>query len=114
MRRVYGISVAGKIIDGQTRCTHYHSENDILAIKMRCCGTYYSCITCHEETAGHTHRRWRTDEFDEKALLCGSCGHEMTIREYLADSSVCPHCGKRFNPGCRLHHHLYFETEKKV
>jgi uncharacterized CHY-type Zn-finger protein len=34
----------------------------------------------------------------------------MTIREYLGSGSVCPRCGRQFNPGCSRHHHFYFET----
>jgi uncharacterized CHY-type Zn-finger protein len=42
--------------------------------------------------------------------LCGSCGHQLTVREYLACDSVCPHCRREFNPGCARHYHLYFEV----
>jgi uncharacterized CHY-type Zn-finger protein len=43
------------------------------------------------------------------ALLCGACGAELTIREYLNYQAVCPACRARFNPRCELHYHLYFE-----
>jgi hypothetical protein len=33
----------------------------------------------------------------------------LTIRQYLNRQAVCPVCRARFNPGCALHHHLYFE-----
>jgi len=35
----------------------------------------------------------------------------MTIREYLESEVRCPACGAGFNPGCRGHHHFYFEVE---
>lgn len=45
---VYGVNV-----DLQTRCAHYHQDIDVIAIKHYCCGKYYPCHLCHEETAGH-------------------------------------------------------------
>ena len=55
-------------IDDQTRCRHYHSERDIIAIKFKCCETYYPCIFCHEEQADHQVEVWPTKEFDTKAV----------------------------------------------
>ena len=40
-------------------------------------------------------------------MLCGVCGGELTIAEYLTTDS-CTRCGAAFNPGCHLHTHLYF------
>lgn len=102
------IKVKGQVIDEQTRCTHYHSERDIIAIKFKCCNTYYPCYHCHQEV-NHNMERWKREEFDEKAILCGVCGHELTIHEYLNASHSCPYCEASFNPGCQLHHHIYFE-----
>src|SRR3954467_2097326 len=45
--------VHGRALDAQTRCAHWHSPLDIIAIKMRCCGAYYACRECHDELAGH-------------------------------------------------------------
>jgi len=98
-------------IDGQTRCKHWHSELDIVAIKMRCCQQYYSCISCHDETADHSALVWRKDEFSSTtAVLCGACGHEMTIAAYLRCNSQCPQCSAPFNPRCSSHYHFYFES----
>ncbi|RYZ22452.1 MAG: hypothetical protein EOO16_09205 [Chitinophagaceae bacterium] len=102
--------VKGATVDGQTRCTHYHSPLDIIAIRFRCCDTYYPCIHCHEESAGHEVQRWPESEWDRKAILCGVCRTELTIREYFACDYRCPQCAAAFNPGCRNHNHLYFET----
>jgi uncharacterized CHY-type Zn-finger protein len=107
---VKGIEVRGTDVDGETRCKHYHSEVDIIAIKFPCCQTYYPCHLCHEENAGHPVQVWKYEQFDCKAVLCGRCGHELTIREYMQCDSVCPQCGAEFNPGCRHHYHLYFEV----
>lgn len=102
--------VHGVDLDGETRCAHWHSPLDIVAIKMKCCETYYACKDCHEALAGHAAAVWPRGERDEKAVLCGACGHEMTVRDYLACGDACPSCGAGFNPGCRHHHHFYFEA----
>jgi uncharacterized CHY-type Zn-finger protein len=104
-RQVRGIEV-----DAQTRCVHYHSAVDIVAIKIKCCGVYYACKDCHTEVAGHAIAVWPRGEWDARAVLCGACGREMTIREYFDCESRCPGCGAGFNPGCRKHWHFYFEA----
>jgi uncharacterized CHY-type Zn-finger protein len=109
---IKGFNVAGPVIDEETRCIHYHSEQDRIAIKFKCCDTYYPCILCHRETAGHDPVKWERAEYGTRAVLCGTCGAELTIDEYLAHSDACPRCSKSFNPGCSLHHHLYFELGK--
>jgi uncharacterized CHY-type Zn-finger protein len=103
--------VRGINLDAQTRCVHYRSVVDIVAIKMKCCGIYYACKDCHEALAGHAFAVWPRGEWDARAVLCGACGVEMTIREYLGCRAACPGCGAAFNPGCRVHHHFYFETQ---
>jgi uncharacterized CHY-type Zn-finger protein len=105
------IAVKGALLDRQTRCKHYHSPKDIIAIKMKCCNEYYACIDCHREAAGHEARVWPADEFDTKAVLCGNCYYEMTISEYLQSNHQCPSCRAAFNPGCCNHYHLYFEMK---
>jgi uncharacterized CHY-type Zn-finger protein len=106
---ISGIPVRGIEIDAHTGCAHYRSELDIVALKFKCCLSYYACFHCHELDAGHPARIWLQAEFDEKAVLCGACGTELTIRQYLNCQAVCPACRARFNPRCALHHHLYFE-----
>src|SRR6267154_784321 len=104
-------SVCGLGSDAETRCVHYHSELDIVAIKMRCCGVYWACKDCHEALAGHAIAVWGWGEWDARAVLCGACGLEMTIREYMECESRCLGCGAGFNPGCKKHHHFYFEGQ---
>jgi uncharacterized CHY-type Zn-finger protein len=53
---------------------------------------------------------WPTDKFTENAILCGACGHQLSIDEYLACANTCTRCLAAFNPGCAKHYHLYFET----
>ncbi|MFN6962509.1 MAG: CHY zinc finger protein [Pyrinomonadaceae bacterium] len=110
MRVVHGTAIEGVDVDPQTRCGHWHGETDIVAIKFKCCGRWFSCFECHAAVAcDHSPEVWPRGEFDEPAVLCGACGHRLTINEYLACASTCPHCKARFNPGCANHYHLYFE-----
>ncbi|WP_164232759.1 CHY zinc finger protein [Microbacterium hydrocarbonoxydans] len=100
--------VLGAVIDGMTRCVHYRTPVDIVAIRFACCGDYYPCHRCHEEAAGHPARQWPVAERGTRAVLCGACGAELAIVEYLG-ASGCPRCGAAFNERCALHAHLYFE-----
>lgn len=100
--------VKGKVLDDETRCVHYHSPLDIIAIKFKCCKTYYPCFYCHEETAGHQHELWNKEEFEQKAVLCGNCKQELTIAAYKNCNYHCPFCNAAFNPKCSNHDHLYF------
>ncbi len=110
-RVIFGIPVKGKVIDEQTRCSHYHSTLDIIAIKFKCCGTYFPCYSCHEEEADHPAIAWPIAERHTKAILCGACGHELTITEYLSSENTCPSCHASFNPNCAKHYGLYFEMD---
>jgi uncharacterized CHY-type Zn-finger protein len=104
-----GFAVSGVGIDANSRCEHYHSELDIVALRFPCCDRYYACFECHQALAGHEAGRWPLGEFGQKAILCGACGIELTIAEYLEVDSKCPVCGALFNPGCKNHFDLYFE-----
>ena len=101
--------IKGKILDDQTRCIHYHSPLDIIAIKFKCCNDYYPCYYCHEEGTDHNVETWEKNEYNIKAVLCGVCKYEMTIQEYFDSLNKCPSCGSKFNPKCNDHHHFYFE-----
>lgn len=103
--------VRGINLDAQTRCAHYNSALDVLAIKMKCCGIYYACKDCHEALAGHAIEVWPREEWNQTAVLCGACGYEMRIAQYMASGYTCPACGAAFNPGCRKHYQFYFATE---
>ena len=100
--------VKGVRLDAQTRCAHYHSPLDVIAIKMACCRTYYACKDCHEEVADHPLHTWPQAQWDEPAILCGLCMHQLTISQYMGCGSTCPNCQAGFNPGCRNHFHFYF------
>jgi len=100
--------VLGVGVDSQTRCSHYRSELDVIAIKLRCCGEYYACKDCHDALADHELEAWPRDQFGSAAVLCGVCGTELSIDAYLGSGNECPACGAGFNPGCCHHYHLYF------
>jgi uncharacterized CHY-type Zn-finger protein len=102
--------VLGVELDAQTRCAHYQSPRDVIAIRMKCCGEYFACRECHDALAGHPAAVWPQAEWDQAGVLCGVCGNELTIRQYLDCGNMCPACGAGFNPGCRNHYHLYFEA----
>jgi uncharacterized CHY-type Zn-finger protein len=104
------LDVRGVKLDAETRCEHYHGPTDIIAIKMKCCGVYYACKDCHEALAGHAIEVWPESEWEQKAILCGACGTELTVHQYMQCESRCPNCGEHFNPGCRNHYHFYFGT----
>ncbi|MFN8690592.1 MAG: CHY zinc finger protein [Cyclobacteriaceae bacterium] len=103
------IVVHGKVIDEQTRCEHYHSPADIIAIKFKCCREYYPCFECHTEAADHPVQTWPKHEFDTLAILCGACNTELSIAQYLNSGHQCPACQAPFNPRCQNHYHLYFQ-----
>lgn len=107
-RIIGGLMVKGKVIDNQTRCSHYHTDLDIIAIKFKCCDTYFPCYSCHKETANHEAITWPENEWNNKAILCGVCGHELTVKEYMNSNNTCPLCQSSFNPNCKKHYDLYF------
>jgi uncharacterized CHY-type Zn-finger protein len=104
------LKTRGICLDPQTRCSHWNSQLDIVAIKFKCCGEWYACYECHQALAGHEPVRWSATEFHEHAILCGACNSELTVDEYLALGSRCLACGAAFNPDCANHYDLYFET----
>jgi uncharacterized CHY-type Zn-finger protein len=103
------IIVKGKPVDEQTRCFHYHSALDVIAIKFKCCNTYYPCWYCHEDDAGHKAELWQKDEFETEAIFCGVCKKEMSIAQYKSSKYQCINCKTAFNPKCSNHDYLYFE-----
>jgi len=116
--------VYGQAIDDQTRCVHWNSSRDVVAIKMHCCQRFYPCHSCHQQqtdTAQHTHTVWPRDEWQQPAVLCGVCKSQLSVQEYVsvygsysaqcASSTSCPHCKASWNPGCGKHLHLYFDSD---
>lgn len=110
MRIIYGEEVYGKNVDAQTRCEHYNSVLDIIAIKFKCCEQWFPCFKCHSEITSHQPQVWQISQYNTQAILCGGCGHQLSITEYLESESICPKCNSLFNPKCALHYDLYFEA----
>ncbi|CAN5152354.1 CHY zinc finger protein [soil metagenome] len=107
--KVHSVEIIGTDVDAQTRCAHYNSEIDIIAIKFKCCGKWFPCFKCHAGHTNHSAEVWSVEESDTLAILCGICGYQLAISEYFKCASVCPKCFSNFNPGCANHYHLYFE-----
>ena len=108
-RAIHGETVYGLDVDPQTRCRHYHGPDDVIALRFKCCRRWYPCLECHLASADHPAEVWASTERLVRAVLCGVCGHQLTIDAYLTCESTCPACGADFNPGCARHYHLYFE-----
>lgn len=102
--------VYGAVVDAQTRCIHYCTELDVIAIEFACCRAFYPCHLCHAEHAGHPAQQWPLDQRHQEAILCGVCSTRLRIDDYLA-TDTCPSCTAAFNPRCALHAHLYFTLD---
>jgi uncharacterized CHY-type Zn-finger protein len=109
MRTIHGIDVHGVDVDAETRCAHYDTKRDVIAIRFPCCDEYYPCFRCHDAVADHPRETWPENQRDAEAVLCGACGTELAIAEYLECDSQCPECDTEFNPGCADHYELYFD-----
>jgi len=101
-------NVHGVDMDTETRCAHYGTERDVVALRFGCCSDYYACYKCHRELADHDGEPWPATEREASAVLCGVCETTLTAREYIAADS-CPNCEAAFNPGCASHYGTYFE-----
>jgi|SRR6056297_3034063 len=106
-RHVHGHAVRGVAVDPATRCAHYDSDRDVVALRFACCDAYYPCFRCHEAVADHDAERLPVESPDP-AVLCGACGVELTPREFVDGTHECPDCGTAFNPGCGDHYDRYF------
>jgi uncharacterized CHY-type Zn-finger protein len=101
------VVVRGPSIDAETRCIHYGSALDVVALRAPCCDAWYPCHLCHAAVADHPLQVIPRAEHHLPAALCGVCRETMSVPEYLAADS-CPSCGAPFNPGCAAHAHVYF------
>jgi len=136
----FAVPLRGVGVDPETRCAHWDSAVDVIALRFGCCETYYPCDACHDAATDHAAEPWPRARFDEPAVLCGACGATLSAREYLDGDSetqraassratpgdsegrtpsgnratpgddACPRCGAAFNPGCRRHRDRYFEA----
>jgi uncharacterized CHY-type Zn-finger protein len=88
--QVHGHAVRGVEIDDETRCARHGIERDVVAILFPCCDIYYPCHRCHAEVAGHGAQQWPIDRRGEPGVLCGACGTELAIQEYLGVTACRP------------------------
>lgn len=109
-RECHGVAVYGEDVDSETRCAHYATDRDVVAIEFACCERFYPCHACHDAAVDHDAEQWPRESFDEPAILCGACGTRFSISTYLACDDACPDCGHAFNPGCAKHADRYFQT----
>lgn len=100
-------SVRGVGLDDDTRCAHYGTEQDVVAIRFGCCEAYYACFECHRVLADHSAVPWPVDRREEPAVRCGVCGTSMPAPVYVS-TATCPDCGAAFNPDCATHYGRYF------
>ena len=91
--------INGLLVDNESRCQHYHSPLDIVALKCYDCQKYYACYQCHDHIEDHRFRAYPCHIRQDKVVICGVCLHEMTIENYQKSIS-CSHCHSRFNPAC--------------
>ena len=109
----FDVPLCGVGVDAETRCAHYATERDVIAIRFPCCNVFYPCHACHDAVADHAARPWDAEaDLDKQAVLCGACRIVLTWRQYLAADNACPHCSAEFNPGCATHLHLYMQDTK--
>jgi len=107
-REIADATVRGVAVDSETRCAHYDTDRDVVALRFACCEAYYPCFRCHEAVADHDAERLSVER-PEQAVLCGECGAGLTPREFVTgDDHACPDCGAAFNPGCANHYDRYF------
>lgn len=112
--------VHGQTVDEQTRCVHYNTDLDVIAIKFVCCERYYPCFECHAAAEAHPAEQWSRERWGQAAILCGGCRNELSIEEYkralaaagAAASGIahCPRCSIAINERCSVHAELYFEA----
>lgn len=107
----FQVPLCGLVVDGETRCVHYDSDSDVVAMRFPCCDCYYPCFRCHAMVTDHEHERIPPDQFDDPAVLCGACGATLSARTYFDCGDACPACGTAFNPGCQRHRDRYFALE---
>jgi uncharacterized CHY-type Zn-finger protein len=106
----FAVPLRGVAVDPETRCAHFGSDRDVIALRFGCCETYYPCFACHAAVTDHGAEVWPRSRFEEPAVLCGVCRETITATAYLDGADSCPHCDAQFNPGCRNHRDRYFEV----
>ena len=102
------VQAQGLLVDDESRCVHYHSDKDIVALQCYECQKYYACYQCHNELESHTFSPYPLNLKQDRPILCGSCKKTLTYEKYREKGS-CPYCAALFNPACQSHHSMYFK-----
>lgn len=97
----------GLDLDEASRCRHYHTHLDIVAIKCATCRKFYACYHCHDALESHSFAP--TDTTENRPVLCGSCRQTLTRVAY--QKGTCPYCQAPFNPKCHKHTAIYFKGD---
>jgi uncharacterized CHY-type Zn-finger protein len=77
------VPLRGVDVDAETRCAHYDSDRDVVAIRFPCCDVFYPCAACHAAVADHPPERLPPAAFGEGAVSCGACGTVLAASTYL-------------------------------
>jgi uncharacterized CHY-type Zn-finger protein len=109
-REIGGHPVRGVAVGPETRCAHYDTDRDVVALRFACCAAFYPCFRCHDAVTDHEAERLSA-ESEAAAVLCGVCGAGLTPGEFVDGDHECPACGAEFNPGCADHYERYFAFE---
>ena len=101
------VQAQGLLVDDESRCVHYHSEKDIVALQCYECKKYYACYQCHDTLESHVFSPYPLILKEARPILCGSCKTLLSYEEYT-EKGTCPFCNAQFNPACQKHHSIYF------
>ena len=101
------VQAQGLLVDDESRCVHYHSDKDIVALQCYDCKKYYACYRCHNTLETHTFCPYPLNLKEDRLILCGSCGNTLTYVEYT-EKGTSPFCNAAFNPACQNHYPIYF------
>jgi uncharacterized CHY-type Zn-finger protein len=85
----FAVPLRGVAVDSETRCEHWDSPVDVVALRFGCCETYYPCFECHAALSDHEADVWPRSRFDDPAVLCGVCRETLTARTYLEGGDNC-------------------------
>jgi len=107
----FPVPLRGVEVDAETRCAHYDTARDVVALRFPCCDAYFPCFRCHDAVTDHESQRVARESFGDPAVLCGVCGTTLSVLTYFDCEDSCPDCSAPFNPGCRRHRDRYFDAD---
>ena len=66
-------------LDAQTRCAHYATARDVVALRFACCPAYWSCHRCHAELTDHPAVPVPADALDVVAAVRFAGQHGLRV-----------------------------------